>query len=190
MDSIPFDNIKDGAIVRCAVIDGVQYLSICDLIMVMCDNDRNQAERVWKQIKFKSKGELLSLNYDFPNRFPGCRRCEEPVIQFQGAMKLLTLLPTEKSLSQASDILTRAEALPQMLEADLYTRAEAPPHTLELDMLEADLYTKRVNTQARLMEMYATLCPDNQLDDRTRIHFKDTIVNLSSAAAGRYNHAP
>ena len=61
MDSIPFDNIKDGAIVRCAVIDGVQYLSICDLIMVMCEKDRNQAEQVWKQIKFKSKGTDIIL---------------------------------------------------------------------------------------------------------------------------------
>jgi hypothetical protein len=184
MDSIPFDNIKDGAIVRCAVIDGVQYLSICDLIMVMCEKDRNQAEQVWKQIKFKSKGELHSLNYHFPNRFPGCRRCEEPVIQFQGAMKLLTLLTGE---NQASDLLTRAlmeAALPQTLELALPQTLElALPQTLELDMLEADLYTKRVNTQARLMEMYATLCPDNQLDDRTRLHFKDIIVNLSSAAA-------
>ena len=55
-----------------------------------------------------------------------------------------------------------------------------------LQMSRVDRHLKTVTMQTKLMEMYAALCPGGQLDDRTRLHFKDTIVNLSSAAAGNY----
>jgi len=55
-----------------------------------------------------------------------------------------------------------------------------------LQMSRVERHLKTVTMQTKLMEMYATMCPGGQLDDRTRMHFKDTIVNLSSAAAGNY----
>jgi hypothetical protein len=62
---------------------------------------------------------------------------------------------------------------------------------LELEIQEEALHTSRVERhfktvtmQNKLMEMYATLCPGNVLDDRTRLHFKDVIVNLSRAVPG------
>jgi hypothetical protein len=207
---IPFDEIISGATVRFTVIDGVQFLSVRDLIMVMCDKTNKDASQTWiRDINDEQKAEISSFRRNF--QFPGRGQSEQPVIQFQGAIKLLMWLPGEnakKFRGKAADILTRYYAGDRSLLVDISANAESQgainqaaraalqptivndEHTrkrnaLELEMLEADLHTKRVNTQARLMEMYAALCPGNQLDDRTRLHFKDTIVNLSSAAAGK-----
>ena len=205
---IPFDEIISGATVRFTVIDGVQFLSVRDLIMVMCGKNEKRASETWLGINSTLKTELSYYLGNF--QFPGRGQSEQPVIQFQGAIKLLMWLPGENAKQfrgKAADILTRYYAGDRSLLVDISANAESQgainqaaraalqptivndEHTrkrnaLELEMLEADLHTKRVNTQARLMEMYAALCTGNQLDDRTRLHFKDTIVNLSSAAAG------
>ncbi len=101
-----------------------------------------------------------------------------------GDASLMDEIKANAESNDAMNQLARAD-MPQVQVQveDEHTRKRK---ALEIDTLEADLHTKRVNTQARLMEMYATLCPGGQLDDRTRLHFKDTIVNLSSAAAGNY----
>jgi len=205
---IPFDEITPGAKVRFTLIDGVQYLSVRDIIMVMCNKNNQEAARTLGRMPGSVQRELLPFWQNF--HFPGRGQSEQPVIQFQGALKLLMWLPGDQARQfrrKASDILTRYYAGDKTLLTDICANAEAQgvinqaaraampqvqavevedEHTrkrkaLELDTLEADLHTKRVNTQARLMEMYATLCPGGQLDDRTRLHFKDTIVNLSSA---------
>jgi hypothetical protein len=207
---IPFDEIIPGATVRFTVINGVQYLSVRDLISVICGKTNKEASQTWiRDINNEQKAELSSFCGNF--QFPGRGQSEQPVIQFQGAIKLLMWLPGEQAKqfrSKASDIITRYFAGDKTLLIDIVANAESndvinqaaraalpqiavdDEHTrkrkaLELESLEADLHTKRVNTQARLLEMYTTLCPGNQLDDRTRLHFKDTIVNLSSAAAGK-----
>jgi len=210
---IPFDEIIPGATVRFTVVDGVQYLSVRDLIMVMCGQTNDRAGYTWRMMSDSIKDELRCFSTNF--KFPGRGQQEQPMIQFQGAIILFMQLPGEKAKQlrkKASNILTRYYAGDKTLLAEVYANAESrgminqaaraalPPvqadevedeHTrkrkaLELDVMEADLHTRRVNTQARLMEMYATLCPGGQLDDRTRLHFKDTIVNISSAAAGNY----
>jgi len=210
---IPFDEITPGAKVRFTLIDGVQYLSVRDIIMVMCNKNNQEAARTLGRMPGPVQMELLPFWQNF--QFPGRGQSEQPVIQFQGALKLLMWLPGDQARqfrSKAADILTRYYAGDKTMLADIYANAEsqgvinqaaraalpqlqAEPvedeHTrkrkaLELEVMEADLFANRVNMQARLMEMYTVLCPGGQLDDRTRLHFKDTIVNLSSAAAGNY----
>jgi hypothetical protein len=55
-----------------------------------------------------------------------------------------------------------------------------------LQMSRVDRHCKTIQLQKELMAMYAFVSPENKLDDRTRLHFKDVIINLSSAAAGNY----
>jgi hypothetical protein len=81
-------------------------------------------------------------------------------------------------------------ALPQVQVEDEHTRKrkafELEVEEEALQMSRVDRHVKNVTMQTKLMEAYATLCPGGQIDDRTRLHFKDTIVNLSSAAASNY----
>jgi len=53
------DELVPGATVRFTVKNGTQYISIRDLIMLVCEKDRNQAGEVWK-------AEVQDLNHKFP----------------------------------------------------------------------------------------------------------------------------
>ena len=56
-----FDEIIPSASVRFAVVDGIQYLSIRDLIMVMCGKDGNQAAEIWRRLSDFKKEEVKAL---------------------------------------------------------------------------------------------------------------------------------
>ena len=209
---IPFDEIVPGATVRFTVIDGVQYLSVRDLIMVMCNKTNQEAARTLSRMAGSFQKELLPFWKNF--QFPGRGQSEQPVIQFQGAMKLLMWLPGEQAKqfrSKASDILTRYFAGDKTLLIDICANAESQnvinqaaraalpdsEHAIKRKALELEIqeealqmsrverHLKTVHLQRDLMEMFALVSPGGQLDDRTRLHFKDIIVNLSSAAAGK-----
>ena len=55
---IPFDEIIPGATVRFTLIDGVQYLSVRDIIMVMCDKNEKRSSETWLGINSARKTEL------------------------------------------------------------------------------------------------------------------------------------
>lgn len=103
---ISFNEIIPEATVRVAVIDGVQYLSIRDIIMVMCDQNGNDAGQTWRRMPDINKNEVSTLQY----KFKGQGQQDQPVIQLNGALKLIMWLPgeTAKSLrTKAADILTK-----------------------------------------------------------------------------------
>ena len=50
--------------VRCADIDGTQYLSVRDFIMAVCKKDCNQAIEFWKN----AKADLNCVDFKFPGR--------------------------------------------------------------------------------------------------------------------------
>jgi hypothetical protein len=105
---IGFDDIVPSASVRAAVVDGIQYLSIRDLIMVMCGKDGNQAGEIWRRLSDSRKEEVKAFCFNL--KFKGSGQKEQTAIQFQGALKLLMWLPGERAKSfrsQAAEILTR-----------------------------------------------------------------------------------
>ena len=86
MTSLSFDEIVPSACVRYTTIDNVQYLSVRDLIMVMCDKNSNDAGQIWRRLSKEKKAEVQSKCLNF--KFPGKGQTEQSVITFQGALKI------------------------------------------------------------------------------------------------------
>ena len=78
MATLPLDELKAGATVRFTVIDGVQYLSIRDLIMVVCGKNQNDSGEVWRKLSDDKKTEVDSFLASY--QFPGRGNSSQPVI--------------------------------------------------------------------------------------------------------------
>ena len=88
---IPFDEIVTGGTVRYTYIDGIQYLSIRDLIMHMRGKDNHRAAQTWRELPEHQKDEVKKYLGSF--QFPGKGQSEQPVITFPGAIRLSMFLP-------------------------------------------------------------------------------------------------
>jgi hypothetical protein len=97
MSIIPFDDIVPGASVRVAELDGMQYLSIRDVIMCVCEKDYKSASKVWERMPEDFKEEISPFCRYL--QFPGAGQKEQPIITFKGALKLLMVLPGENAKS-------------------------------------------------------------------------------------------
>jgi hypothetical protein len=123
---IPFGELISGASVRVALIGGVQYLSVRDLIMVMCGQTYIHASKTWSRMSETFKDEVSTDCRHL--KFKGTGQKEQAVIQFRGAIKLMMQLPGEQAKqfrSQASAILTRYYAGDKTLLADVIANAES-----------------------------------------------------------------
>ena len=89
-ESIPFDEIVSGSTVRLAVIDGVQYLSIHDIIKCVCGKNRTRAHEVWERMPENNKDKLDA--YLSVYQFRGRGQVEGSVITLPGAIKLVMML--------------------------------------------------------------------------------------------------
>ena len=185
MATIPFDEIVPGATAQLAMIDGLQYLSIRDVIMHFGNQTVKAANKTWERLSPDKKKEVETNCRHF--QFPGQGKKPEPVITFQGAIKLVMWIGGEnakKYRSAMTSILTRyyagdgslveeveanaqsAAPVAQMARAAL--AAEAMPvqneislpnkrklEELEIAKLEADIGSRRAETEARLAETEA-----------------------------------
>jgi len=77
--------------VRFTVINGGTYMSVRDIIMVVCKKDNNMAGEVWRNTSDKQKEELQDFLLNF--QFPGQGQRVQPVITLEGALKLIMWLP-------------------------------------------------------------------------------------------------
>ena len=89
LKSIPFNDIVAGAAVRLAEIDGVQYLSIQDVIMHVCGAENNYAGEIWRRMRNNELSKLGPFLNVF--KFPGQQI--QPVITLPGSIKLVMILP-------------------------------------------------------------------------------------------------
>ena len=89
---VPFAELTGGpGGVRLAVIQGKTYMSIRDIIMVVCRKHSNMAGETWRNISEEHKAEVADcLHY---HQFPGQGQREQPVITLEGAVKLIMWLP-------------------------------------------------------------------------------------------------
>ena len=138
---IPFDEIVPGATVRFCVIDGVQYLSIRDLIMCVCMKDNRRAIETWDRLSQNKKDEVSAFCAE--KKFPGSGQSEQPVITFVGALKLIMFLPGEaakKHRGAMTDILRRYYAGDPLLIEEVITNnnSGSPVNELARASLLAD----------------------------------------------------
>ena len=105
------------------MVEHVPYMSIRDIIMVVCDKDNNDAGRTWRNLPESYKNEVQHLVLNF--QFPGRGQSQQPVITLPGALKLIMWLPgniAKEFRSKASEILTQylggSEALVQEIRAN------------------------------------------------------------------------
>jgi hypothetical protein len=195
--TLPFDEIVPGAIVRFCVIDGVQYLSIRDMIMCVCGKDNKDASKIWDRLTETQKEEV----------FHGQGQSEQPVITFVGALKLIMFLPGEaakKHRSAMADILRRYFAgdaslldeiernqasdspIAQMARASLAAEGGArgiedshkrKREELELAKIEAEIEVMTNTSRMHLMDKYHSYCLDTVLDERAKVMFKEALLN-------------
>ena len=96
MSTIPFDEIVPGATARFVVVDGIQYLSIRDVLVFVCALTPKRANEKWNLLSDSIKNELTEYIGQF--RFPGPGNpSPSPVITFQGVLKLTMLVSGEKA---------------------------------------------------------------------------------------------
>jgi len=204
VNCIPFDDIVVGATVRFTEIDRVQYLSIRDIVMHVCDKDGNHAADWWRTLSDEKKNELTQFLGKF--KFPGRGQQEQSVITFPGAIKLLMFLPGEKAKTHRStmvSILTRYFAgdpsLLKEIEANAVSespvaqlaRAAMASDTSQASLKrkheeEIEYENKRVELQARKLgnvnlftSTMSMINPNWRDDTRLRLQTEDWLKNVA-----------
>ena len=180
---IPFSDLTGGTeTVRFTVINGGTYMSVRDIIMVVCKKDAHTAANTWLNIGEDKKEEVARYLCNF--QFPGQGQRVQPVITLEGALKLIMWLPGDMAKdyrSKACGILTRflggdsslveeieanaassaplnvlaREALQtqqEELEAREVKRIELRERIARVEMLEAEVKHKQVETQHKQVE--------------------------------------
>ena len=95
MSTIPFDEIVPGATVRITTINGVQYLSVLDVLMNLCGSTSKSANKKWERLSDEAKDEVATFCRHF--QFPGQGNKTETVITFKGALKLAMMVSGENA---------------------------------------------------------------------------------------------
>ena len=101
---IPFDEIVQGASVRVVTINGLQYLSIRDIIICVCGKDPNYSGQIWRNLSQNQKNEVREFLMN--HKFTGSGQSEQPVITFPGALKLMMFLPGDTAKKHRSAMVT------------------------------------------------------------------------------------
>jgi len=117
-NKLDFSEIKPGAEVRCTKIDGVLYLSVRDLIMVVCKKDGNQGMEVWRRMHFET---IFDLTKDIkPFKFSGRGQQFQPLLSVRAAMILTSFLPGEQAKDKRTQVIN-------MMKSYLGETQEHPP---------------------------------------------------------------
>ena len=125
--------------VRCTEIDGVQYLAARDFIMAVCRKDFSQAFEFWKNVKADLEAHCVEF------KFPGRGQVKQPVIQLQGALKLLAMLPcTDASRAIASAALAKPDVEILRRTSEIQAKALEERLKIETDALRRELELKAI----------------------------------------------
>ena len=174
---IPFTELTGGTeSVRFTVINGKTYMSIRNIIMVVCKQSKEHARKTWVRFDEPKKEELVTFCHEV--QFPGQGETKGPVITLEGALKLIMWLPGDmakdyrsracctlkrylggdstlvgeieaKAESSAPLNVLAREALQtqqQELEVREIKRIELRERIARVEMLEAEVKRKRVET--------------------------------------------
>lgn len=123
---VEFGELIPNAHVRFTTINGVQYLSVKDLIMVICGHNEKRASEAWINFSEEKKLEISNEigTFKFPEKYQRCQN----VITFPGAIKLMMWLGGNKAKTfrtQITKILTKYFAGDKSLLAEVQANAES-----------------------------------------------------------------
>ena len=122
---ISFAELTGGSeTVRCTTIDGKTYMSIRDIIMVVCKQSSKHATKTWNRLDEEKKQEVETFCQSF--QFPGQGQTVQDVITLKGALKLIEWLPGEPAKiyrGQVVEILTRYLAGDSSMHAEIEANA-------------------------------------------------------------------
>ena len=127
-NTIVLEELTPGATIRFTAIDGVQYLSIVDFIMHICNTSNDYAGQIWRNIPDVKKKEIYEFTHT-KNRsvreskikplawfqFPGPGQKIQTVITFPAALKLVMMLPGKHAARYKSKC---AELISRYLDGD------------------------------------------------------------------------
>ena len=153
MATIPFDDIVPGATVRFTVIQGMQYLSVRDILMHLCDLTAKRASEKWERLPTEAKNEIADCLCNF--KYPGQGQSEQPVITFKGALKLAMLVSGQKAALYRSamvNILQRYYAGDGSLTDEIAANAQsdAPIHQIARASIAAEYVLMPVQDEESL----------------------------------------
>lgn len=116
------------------------YFSARDVIMLLCDQDKNNAARTWRNLSDEVKQEVEQNLFNF--QFAGQGQSAQPVLTFTGVMSLIQVLPGERAKLNRlyfSDTMTRFFAGDPTMAEELaaHARSNAPLHALAREELAA-----------------------------------------------------
>lgn len=195
VQTIPLDEIIPGALIRFTVIDGVQYMSIRDLIMFVCDASVDYAGQIWRNIPNARKSEVHDYLSNF--QFPGRGQVDQPVITFPGAIKLSMFLPGEKAKqnrASMTNIIVRYFAGDKTLIEEIAANAlldhpiaqmargslkdeqfcqPADPEEIRLKMKREELMLMHDE-----VDFYSSIITHDVLDEHGKGVFKEKILSL------------
>ena len=182
LEMIPFDEMVEGATVRFTVIDNQQYMSVRDIILVVCDKTVDTAGRVWREMSDEHKDDLRQ--YLSTYKFTGRGQLQQPVISFPGALKLMMFLPgsnAKKNRGAMVKILHRFYAGDKSLLTEIEANAmsDSPVAQMARASLPAADDNKAALTRKRQLLEIEDL-ELNNLEKRARIESM-TIANKTAA---------
>lgn len=175
MSLMQFDELVPGATVRFTVVDGVQYLSVRDLIMVVCEKDANHAQEVWRRLPDDKKTEVNAFCVQF--KFSGRGQQVQPMITFEGALTLMSWLPGVNAKNwrgKTAKILKRYFAgdptLLDDIRANSVSQSPLNQFARASDASESDL--EQVNKRPRFLEFTEELKEHNLHMEKHMVIFK------------------
>ena len=197
---IPFDEIVPDATVRVVVIDDVQYLSIRDIIMCVCDKNMKRASEIWDRISPDRKTEVSAFCATY--KFPGKGQSEQPVITFPGALKLVMFLPGEAAKNHRTamaGILRRYFAGDATLinEIEANAASDSPVAQMARASLAAEggagqvaddpESRKRKRADLQLLKLETEIAGMNRRSQAELMHAQVAVVDKQLAVVDRYH---
>lgn len=180
--------------------DGLLYA--VDYAMVMTGSNRDDAGKTLRRLS----EEIFPSDKFSDRKLPGKGNAHTKLVTLQNAIELAMVLPgkvAKETRVKFTDIIRRYLAgdhsliteiqqnavsdspIAQMARASIETpdHAEVVSRKRQLErediLFDLDVAERRQRLQRTLREEYAALCPDQVMDDRARLMFKDNILNLA-----------
>lgn len=151
MELLSFEELGSDLSVRLIKIENINYLSVRDIIMIICKKSSHEAAEVWRRLNPDLQNGLQP--YLKTHQFAGRGQSPTPVITLDGALQLIMILPgnvAKEYRSKACTILKRYLAGDMSLVEEIKANAisSTPINVLARESMEDQSDKKRLRKEA------------------------------------------